>query len=482
LLPSLAPPCHRNYSQLVLHSFAKTNPLITALLNWLGVSDIADLIDYLFTLMPKSEKKTARKKVPRVPRKPKAKAVRHQPPPSASAPPQPQRKRLPPPPGSTKRLLRAARPPPRIETHSFSTPTIRRKLQCGSILTMTTEDAPSAVTALNMNRVFELQTLPNGNLRVRYNLPIADVASADLTIETFGAALLANNAIATSPTYVSTLLLNPMVMNGVQYTASYGAAFNTLLVPNSPHVGLQALSYSRYRALSLGFSYQPQGQTTQSTPATLGESRLRFCYTSDPTHPILGFLGYRGTGTIDYSLLCETPTSIQFAEWNAWKLDVANAPSDWLYINQPRVAPGMSDFSSGNVALIRETYFGAATCFDSYSASTGSPSDRVIMPHGMLWMNGEFEFSDPSPLLMTYIPPALRSMPYLTASSLAQSVAPDAESKEERKTPIDIPDIEDLCTPDVISPPHYRQLPSSAPGGKSYSPRVKVSSLKSTGR
>jgi hypothetical protein len=243
-------------------------------------------------------------------------------------------------------------------------------------------------------------------------------------------------------------------------------------VPTSPHVGLQALSFSRYKVNSLGFAYQPQGQTFQETPQTLAESRLRFCYTSDPTHPIIGSLAYRGTGTISYQVLTETPTSVQFAEWNSWKLECKVPQPEWLYLNFPRFTPQALDITPGGIALQRETYFGTCTLLDSYTNDVSDPTDRVLMPHGQLWMTGEFEFSDPSPLLYTYIPPQLRTLA-LDAAQVIQSELKE-ESKEEKKAPT-LPDIEDL---DIVSPPSFKATPSRVPGGIMYSPRVRVPSKK----
>jgi len=269
-----------------------------------------------------------------------------------------------------------------------------------------------------------------------------------------------------------------------------------MVSPASPQLGLQALAFSKYKMSRLGFAYQPQGQTFQQTPDTLAESRLRFCFTADPTHPVLGLLGYRGTGTIDYSLLTETPNSVQFAEWNAWNLDVKDFHTDWLNINVPRFVPETIDVSPGNVAETRQECLGAITIMDSNGLSTS----RVVMPHGELWWHGEILFSDPSPLLVTYVPPAFRAMLTAVGSRSDDPYGVDVpESKEEKKTStsfraetpalnrpfrvgpdgaVSIDDDDDDVQ--LVTPPGgtYRAAPSRAPGGTLYSPRTRPPSKK----
>jgi hypothetical protein len=346
---------------------------------------------------------------------------------------------------------------------------------------MTTEDAPVAVTTLDMNRRFELQTLPNGNLQVTYCLPLIDVASVSyvggIATYDYGGAMQGTDAIsdAADAHTAGTLLLNPMVNLALQYGAS--VAQYAMVAPSSPHLGLQALSFSKYRVKKLGFGYQPQGQTFQEDAATLGESRLRFCFTADPTHPVLGTLGYRGTGIIAYELLTETPNSVQFAEWNAWNLDIADFNTDWLEINYPRFAPATLPTDTGTTALMRQTFFGAASLYDSYGTYTNT---RVNMVHGQLWQHGVMEFTDPSPLLTSYVPPQLHSMlTSLSAVAAGDSFHFKGESKEEKKEsrssassspPGDIVSI-DCDDPDVTCPPRWAPTPSKSPGAPLYKSR-----------
>jgi len=379
-----------------------------------------------------------------------------------------------------------------------------RTLSNGSILTTTVEEAPTATTAMDMNREFTLNSQANGDLKVSFCLPLIDVTSFnDLVGSTstglsYGAALSGIDALSGSISRPgSTLLLNPMVNQLIQYSTELSTyAVEGMVCPSSPQLGLQALAYSKYKMNRLGFAYQPQGQTFQQTPDTLAESRLRFCFTGDPTHPVLGLLGYRGTGTIDYTLLTETPNSVQFAEWNAWNLEVKDFHTDWLNINVPRFVPETIDVSPGNVAETRQECLGAVTVFDSNGLSTS----RVIMPHGELWWHGEIVFSDPSPLLVTYVPPALRSALTAIGCRSDDPYGVDVvESKEEKKTSAPMraetpalnrpfrvgPDgavvlVEDDDDVHLVSPPGgpYRATPSRVPGGSLYSPRTRPPSKK----
>jgi len=380
------------------------------------------------------------------------------------------------------------------------------------------QEAPSAVTAIDMDRHLTLESQPNGNLKVRFCLPLCDLTSSPNNYE-LGAAFSINSALNDTVVVGSTVLLNPMVMVAEAYGVTNPQM--SMCVPSSPHVGLQALSFSRYRMNKLGFAYQPQGQTTQSTADTLAESRLRFCYTSDVTHPIIGSMSYRGTGTIEYSLLNETPNSVQFAEWNPWTLQIRDVPDSWLYINFPRFVPATANFGLDFQAVSRQTFFGAMSCFDSDSSS----ATRVLMPHGQIWMSGEVEFADPSPLLYNYIPPQITRMPSIVHNAIhgtldeiktteddVLTILPTyGESKEEKKTVFTLEELKHMLRttddvlptslrssvvetkvngttklsvtsddddqPEIISPPRYG-TPVTQPGSSDYTPRSTPTSQK----
>lgn len=464
------------------------------------MTDIADLIDYLLTLMPKrdNKKRNGKEKKQSAPRQPVP--VRT-----------PRRVRALPPPRTHAVVRREVRAAPRTTIRFAPETSHSRVLSNGSRLTTTTETAPTAVTAMDMNREYILTTLPNGDLKVAFCMPLIDVIStadgngSTTVAASFGAAMRGLNALNSSAAteIVGTVVLNPMVNIGMAYSVSTTGANTTyaMVSPNAPHLGLQALAFSKYKFNRLGFAYQPQGQTFQSTADTTAESRLRFCFTADPTHPVLGVLGYRGTGTIDYSLLTETPNSVQFAEWNAWDLEIRDFHTDWLTINIPRFTPTIIPTDAGAHAALRQTTLGAISLYDSNSSS----ATRVDMPHGQLWWRGEVIFSDPSPLLATYVPPAFRDMisslgtssGFYVRESKEVKVAPEPESKEEkvethhtvarggvfsrafrldpRGAVIIDPDDDDLS---LVSPPRFTPTPSHVVGGSLYSPRAKVSSRK----
>jgi len=395
----------------------------------------------------------------------------------------------------------AVRSPPayrNLRRPFFTGPTSRRVLSTGNTVEVSMESAPTAVSQLGMNRELSLHTLPNGNLVVNYCLPLCDVTSPSPTDEGgtsvgFGPALVGTDALGASAVhYGGTLLLNPIVSVAVTYNSTTATA--AMIAPTSPHVGLQALAFSKYRVTRLGFSYQPQGQTFQESAPTLGESRLRFAYTSDPSHPVLGTLAYRGTGTIDYSVLTETPNSVQFSEWNAWKMDINDVKTDWLYINASRFTP--QAVSQLVESELRQEYYGAVSLYDSYGNGVGS--DCVHMAHGQLWTHGTMEFSDPSPLLFTIVPPQISKAVSQLAGMMARSSLSDSESKEEKRDDSDeepewqeerrirksvkvtmataapppplVVDIED------ISPPKWTPVPSSSLGSPEYLVPTKSSS------
>jgi hypothetical protein len=435
----------------------------------------------------KSDRKQLNKQ--RKPRKAEHKQTAKPPRQVQHAPHRAQRRRTLAPPRSVTRLTGApfSRGLVHPTTVNFTGEHHRRVLENGSVLRMTLEDGPVAVTAMDMNREIKLSTQPNGDLKISFSMPMCDVLSL-VSAYPIGGCLAAVDALGSGVQYSGgTILLNPMVNQIIAYGET--APQIGMVAYNSPQLGLQSLAYSKYKLNRLGFAYQPQGQTFQATSQMLAESRMRFSFTGDPTHPIIGMLGYRGTGTIDYSILTETPNSVQFSEWNAWSLDIRDFHTDWLTINTPRFVPTTLTFGTGDIAETRQACFGAISCYDSYL----SASDRVVMPHGQLWINGEILFSDPSPLLYAYVPPQMRALVSALGAlrdsdckSLSVSTEDKSESKDEKKPtePDDDEDrvklvaIDDPDSPEIVSPPRYKALKNSTPGGDKYVPKAKPPSRK----
>lgn len=250
------------------------------------------------------------------------------------------------------------------------------------------QSSGTAETILGMDRKLNM-TSHDGRLTVRFNQPLVEVVSSSSDLER-GSGFTAVEADGSGKNFGSMLTLSPIAMQMYGHTATTGVSYDNWFVqPQSPHLLLQALAWSRYRVKNLTFTYCPTGQTFQDTAVTLGESRLRFAFTADPLHPILGERGFSGN-RIGYDVLAETPYSVQFAEWNAWTLHVPIS-TDWMYLGE-NISSGTA---TGTYPYDRFSYCGAISCFDSYGIS----ASRVQMTHGMIWWGGEVEFMDPSPLL-----------------------------------------------------------------------------------
>jgi hypothetical protein len=256
---------------------------------------------------------------------------------------------------------------------------------------------------------------------------------------------------------VGLALLNPIKIHGMLWNITDGSAYRGDFVMKSPGLPLQAMGYSKYRFKSQYFTYSAQGQSFQDTAATLGESRLRFCFTQDPCHPVIGEAGFLNF-VHGYGVLAETPNSVQFSEWNSWQIHVPGT-TDWLYLYAPRAVVQ----TAANPPQLdhRFAFAGAVSCYDAYGGeSETGQSGRVDMPHGTLWWGGEVEFADPSPLLYNRITPFFMSK-LLTLDE-------QDDKREEKKTElvpvapllrVDPDDDFDGADP---SPPRFRPAPSAA--------------------
>jgi hypothetical protein len=126
-------------------------------------------------------------------------------------------------------------------------------------------------------------------LIIKFNQPLFSVTSGS-DGPTSGGAFYGPSALDPADNYGGgTLLLNPLL--NIILNRNSPSPTQAMVAAASPHLPLQALSFSKYRMSGLGFSYLPQGQTFQSTPQEIAESRLRFAFTADPTHPVIGMLG-----------------------------------------------------------------------------------------------------------------------------------------------------------------------------------------------
>jgi hypothetical protein len=315
------------------------------------------------------------------------------------------------------------------------------------------QEASVAESQITAKRVLELHTQHDGSLVIKFNVPLTEIISSNNT-DQFGAALHNVQYNGTTGQFSGSQLLSPVSQLGLQYTS--GSYDEWTVLPQSPQLALQALAFSKYSMLDLGFTYCPTGQTYQSTAIATAESRLRFCYTEDPMHPVLGFNGYFNNIT-GYDVLAETTNSVQFSEWNSWHLRVpVDSSTKYTYSITRAGGTTANDW--------RLSHFGVISCYDSYE----NASDRIQMTHGMLWMNGTIRLSDPSPLLVRTALPAITLLNeaycHRETVKLTYDRESKGESKEEKKE--DDSDDGEYNLPTTRWTPN----PSSSPGAPTYVP------------
>jgi hypothetical protein len=157
--------------------------------------------------------------------------------------------------------------------------------------------------------------------------------------------------------------------------------------------------------------------------------------------------------------------SVIFNAWQSWSIDLP-VTNDWKQVYAPAVYTSVTQYGYYNVAAVRDSCFGAVSCYNLTGNSGG--------PQGRLWIEMEVEFRDaspqagiPVPLLMDpreRRPPTYRDLPEDKSESKEEKKVDRHESKEEKK--MDDSDDE----PEVISPPKFRPTPSHYVGSPDYSP------------
>jgi hypothetical protein len=192
----------------------------------------------------------------------------------------------------------------------------------------------------------------------------------------------------------------------------------------------------------LKFIYQPSGETFHDDDIARAEARLRFCFTADPVHPINGSIGYLDN-VVSYDTVMSSPSSVQFAEWNAWTLEPNFPVTDWLYNYDPVRAGGASTALND-----RFSYFGAISCFDSYQ----NGATRIQMTHGMLWIETEMEFADPSPEILDITYPS-----YIDGKGRHDDSPPLSRLQRAYRAAVSVLDIKDELK---IPYPELKKTPS----------------------
>jgi len=222
------------------------------------------------------------------------------------------------------------------------------------------------------------------------------------------------------------------------YATSSVPAEVTNLAWISPHIPLMAQAFDRYRVHDLEFIYEPQASATNG-------DRMVFAWTDDPQHPFLS----TATLAIVPNQLQQlvTPDSVAFMPWKPWRLRVPVArDSRFMYDSTTTaVDPQTARFSQ----------FGCMSC-------VGSLAPSMTTQYGILYIRITADLFDPVPIVTgaaLFGGPSLRKRP----------VKEECDEKKTDALPV-------VCTDDVelVSPPKFTPLPSTAVGTPGYTSRALI--------
>jgi len=238
-------------------------------------------------------------------------------------------------------------------------------------------------------------------------------------------------------TYSTASLSMYSIPEGIYKTASSPVQVNNLAWI-SPHIPLMAQAFDRYRALDLEFIYEPQASATNG-------DRLVFAWTDDPQHPFLSTATLAIVPTQLQQLV--TPNSVAFMPWKPWRLRVPVARDQRFMYDSTTVAvdPQTARFSQ----------FGCMSCVGSLAPSTP-------IQYGVLYIRIIADLFDPVPIVS--------SATLLGKASLRKpSDHKDCDEKKTDALPV-------VCTDDIelVSPPKFTPLPSTAVGTPGYTSRASI--------
>jgi len=150
----------------------------------------------------------------------------------------------------------------------------------------------------------------------------------------------------------------------------------------SPILQLLGTAFVRYKIDECRFIYEPQSSTTV-------DDRLVFAFAEDPDHPLI--VPPDGEQPTTQDNLLALSTSVAFAPWRSWSLDVSRSvKQDLLYT-----------FNESGNDTNRFTFFGSMGCVSSklYTGTTVSPT-----VYGVLYMRVTFEFVEFCPIIRGFTP------------------------------------------------------------------------------
>jgi hypothetical protein len=167
-------------------------------------------------------------------------------------------------------------------------------------------------------------------------------------------------------------------------------------------------AFAKFRIKKCRFHYRPQSGTNST-------QELVFAFSSDPVHPLVYNVA---GGTIPTtSGLLGLPDSIPFAPWAPWDMDVSGTLNKTFEFYN---ASSSNNEGATSNAITRFDSFGSIACI----ASTASTTTAVT--YGVLYMSGELDLIELSPISTT--------RPTLLLKRISQyQAAYDAYQESERK-------------------------------------------------
>lgn len=206
------------------------------------------------------------------------------------------------------------------------------------------------------------------NLPVKYSIAIYQIGTGAATID----GLRGSSGVANQ---TSCARLNLIDQYG--YTVAGASTQNPFL---SPEPDLLTSSFTRFRATSLRFRYEPQSGTDTQEQSV-------FAFAADPAHPLIN------TTSGTQAKLLSVADSIPFAPWRAWELDVSRSldKNVWLWTSDLLTAG-----STTNDQLERLNALGCIGCIASIAGTAGTGD-----VFGVLYMDITVEYKEFCPISVT---------------------------------------------------------------------------------
>jgi len=209
----------------------------------------------------------------------------------------------------------------------------------------------------------------DSTLRVHAQIPLYQISSNS----TAGSTPQIGSFLANGVNYAH-LALNPLY--GLNNPV--GAPFETAVSYLSPVTNLLGATFVRYQIHKLKFCYEPQSSTTVN-------DRLVFAFAEDPDHPLI-----RVEDNLTQDDLLSLSTSIAFAPWRSWEMDVSSTiKQDLMYV-----------YDESSQTTNRFAFYGIMGCVSSFIPTT---DDTPATVYGILYGNITIDFVEFCPVTTSQV-------------------------------------------------------------------------------